>query len=322
MAGRKSPYIPQDPEERAQRIRELRAIGLFALENGCGGLSMWQYFKELRGLAVAGMYPERLEARIAICLAGEIRPAALSRSLSELRQIRKDAGELSRFEAFEQEFLSRMKGRPFTAHGYDRKTFDQLDHGAIWSQVAHHVSLLNDWGYQAFLNSGTLLGVVRDGQLIKHDDDVDLAVILNSDTLEGLAKEWSDLIERLRAADMFDEESFDDPKIIKLRRSCSVQIDLFPGWINDGKVFVYPHTCGELSEQDVLPLGACAVTGNPVPAEPEKMLVLNYGKDWREPNPYFSFPWKQAQRRFAAFREHIERELVHRKQDSFAIAAE
>lgn len=36
---------------------------------------------------------------------------------------------------------------------------------------------LKDAGHKAFLNSGTLLGLVPDGKLIDHDNDIDLGII-------------------------------------------------------------------------------------------------------------------------------------------------
>jgi len=47
------------------------------------------------------------------------------------------------------------------------------------------------------------------------------------------------------------------------------------------------------------------VTQLPIPAKPEKMLAVNYGSGWREPNPYFVFPWSEAKQRFSPFLKRV-----------------
>ncbi len=303
LAAEMPAQLNDDLARQAQRIFELRAIGLHALKFGCGDLPMWAYFAELKQLSVPGLYPERLEARIAICRAAQIRPNAMRRSLSELHTIRKEAGQLDKFVSFEQAVHISAGERLISAHSFDGARFTELDHGPVWAQTRAHIDVLSAMGYDVFLNSGTLLGVVRDQKLIGHDDDVDLAVLLNSETYADIAAEWSNLRVRLAQSGALDEKPSEDPKIIKLKPVGAVEIDLFPGWIMQDQVFVYPHTFGQLSRDEVLPLAQCAVTGNPIPAEPEKMLRLNYGDDWQTPNPYWAFPWKRAKKQFRALRE-------------------
>ena len=92
-----------------------------------------------------------------------------------------------------------------------------------------------------------------------------------------------------------------DRIILKLRGPDGVDIDLFPAWVAEGQVFVFPHTVGALSVDQVLPLRPCPVTGYPVPQDPEAMLEVNYGADWRVPDPLFKFDWPGAYQAFARF---------------------
>ena len=48
---------------------------------------------------------------------------------------------------------------------------------------------LKDAGLKAFLNSGTLLGLVPDGKLIDHDNDIDLGIIKNAGDEDAIIAE-------------------------------------------------------------------------------------------------------------------------------------
>ena len=294
-----------DMEPEVQRIRELRAIAFCALSIDATNLPMWNYFAELKHLSAPGMQGDVLEARIALCLAAQIRPALTVRMINNLRKLRKKEGRLQAFDAFEAFFKEALGEKRLTNHGYQSANFSDMDHALLWERVAAHISVLKERGYEVFLNSGTLLGVVRDQKLIDHDDDIDLAVILTADGPEAAAQEWRALTEEIRGLGLLDEAAFENPAIIKLMRIDDVQVDLFPTWISEDQVFLYPHTAGELTRADLLPLATCSVSGNPIPAAAEKMLALNYGAGWQTPDPYFKFPWVRANRRFAAFREAL-----------------
>ena len=291
------------PEER---LRELHAIARSALSFGPGGLDMWRCYGELKNLPVPpGMQAEHLEARIGIAVAKRIRPAATTRAIRELRELRLAQGNAQAFQVFEALFLKSLGNIRLTNHEYRADTFGDMDHAAVWETVRTHIKFLDEQNYQTFLNSGTLLGVVRDKRLIDHDDDVDLAVVLKAGSPQEAAAEWTALAQAVREGGLLDTSSFNDPAIIKLLPIDQVQVDLFPCWMVDGRVYLYPHTNGDLTVSDVLPLQPCKVTGNPIPADPEKMLAVNYGADWRVPDPYFKFPWTKARRLFAPFLERL-----------------
>jgi hypothetical protein len=292
-------------EARSLRISEIRMMAMAEIATKSTGMDHWAYYVELNELKRRPLSIEWLEGVIMLAVIGRIRPARVFGWMNKLREKREKLGQMDDFASFDTRLRNYLYPETLTNHGYDRQTFADLDHDSVWSHVESHLSALRDEGYEVFLNSGTLLGVVRDEKLIEHDDDIDLAVILKAGTEEEAAQEWRDLKGRLQDLELFDEDNHRQAAIYKLTPAGQTQIDLFPAWVQNGKVFVYPHTHGELALEDVLPLRKCAVTGNALPAAPEKMLTLNYGTGWDTPDPLFKFPWAAANDRFAPFLKRL-----------------
>lgn len=290
-----------DLSEKERRVFEIRAIALYALLIDDTDFKAFRYFAELKSLSSPRMRGEWLEARIATCIAGRIRPAIVVRTIKQLRNFRDSRGEIERFVAFEDLLKSGLGEERLTSHGFRPQSFADMDHSPIWDRIGEHMGFLTRQGYEVFLNSGTLLGVVRDGRLIDHDDDIDLAIILHAESAETAAQEWSALRSTMREAGILVEEQMMSDAIFKLTGHGDVKFDLFPAWFEGDRFFVYPHTFGDLTRDDVLPLSKCPKTGHYIPADSEKMLANNYGTDWRTPDPYFKFPWNAAKRKFKTF---------------------
>lgn len=292
-------------DAHVDRIHEIWLIGMAELYGKLGNLEHWRYYGELHQLKRRPLSTEWLEAVIAVAVAGRIRPARVLGYLKKLREKRAKHGQADQFEAFEglvRQYLHPMR---LTNHDYVGATFSDINHQTVWEQVRQHLSALSEQGYEVFLNSGTLLGVVRDKKLIDHDDDIDLALILKAKTAKKAAEEWRDLRGKLERLKLFDRKNFKDDPIYKLTPIGDTQIDLFPAWVEKGRMYVYPHTHGVLETKDVLPLRICELTGHALPANPEKMLEVNYGEGWKHPDPLFKFPWASANRAFEPFLKEL-----------------
>ncbi|MDP5334930.1 MAG: hypothetical protein NWR54_08100 [Paracoccaceae bacterium] len=299
------------PWQRREREQQIRDIALEQLTKPRAGFDPYVYIDELEQLSPARRRTvENLEATIMLCMGARMRPTRTRQSLRFLRDKRAENGELHLFDAFETFLKDAIGTDVLLAHGFAPKAFGSMDHDAIWNDLRGTVARLNDLGPGVFLNSGTLLGVTRDKALIAHDDDIDLAFVMKAQDATAAAREWIALRGTLVGMGLFSQEHYNpkDIAILKVKSAGDYMVDLFPAWIEGGRVFVYPHTYGELDVAQVLPTRPCAVTGLPVPAAPEAMLALNYGPGWQVSDPYFKFPWAQAKRNFAAFLDAVERE--------------
>ena len=189
---------------------------------------------------------EILEALIMLRVITRTRPANTVGSLRRLKAMRERDGAPEKFKQFDARIKRHLGGRALSNHGYDKSNFEEMDHKPVWAQIKSHIDVLEQNNYQVFLNSGTLLGVVREGKLIAHDNDVDLAVILKARDTKEAAAEWLALGHLLAETGMLDKEQTEGQEIYKLPAVNGIQIDLFPCWIQDSRVYVYPHTCGEM----------------------------------------------------------------------------
>ncbi len=292
-------------DQAAERVAEIRLMAMAEIAVKNTGIDGERLYYELHDIKRRPLSDEWLEASVMLAVIRRARPARVLGWLGKLRDRRRRADATAQFDAFEKRLRDYLYPDVLTNHGYGDATFAGLDHDAVWKTVNIHLSALNKAGYEVFLNSGTLLGVVRDARLIDHDDDVDLAVILKATTEAQAAAEWQAMRAMLEDADLFERGVPDQPAIYKIRPAGQTEFDLFPAWVEDGKFYIYPHTYGTLAEDDVLPLQPCKVSRQPIPRDPEKMLEINYGPNWRTPDPLFKFPWDDANARFSTFIESL-----------------
>ena len=189
--------------------------------------------------------------------------------------------------------------------------FEDLDTALLCQDLVDFYASIAPLGLPVFINSGTLLGAVREGTFIGHDDDVDLAVVLPASNQVEMFLRFREFYQALTEIGIGGLKPFYSAQtlVIKLETPNGLHVDIFPACIEEGRVYVWPHTCGELDESDVLPLSTAKLYGHdfPAPAEPEKMLVLNYGPGWQTPDSGFVFKWKAARKKFTPALSHYRK---------------
>ena len=198
--------------------------------------------------------------------------------------------------------LLRDKGLALGPHGLMR-TFE-LRSASEKRKVATELGTLlhwlnNEFGVPAFISSGTLLGIVRDGQFIAHDDDVDICYISNKSTEEEILDERAQIVTFLQSKKCNIKPS----GIAHLW--CSTpggqNLDIFTGFTEGEYCSMNPISRKEILTSDVLPLKLVKHDGVDLflPANPERLLEVNYGPGWRKPDPLWSFDWGKAKANFA-----------------------
>ncbi|WP_148574466.1 class I SAM-dependent methyltransferase [Nocardioides caldifontis] len=155
------------------------------------------------------------------------------------------------------------------------------------------IEVLADRGLPAFLAFGCLLGAVREGKLIGHDNDADVSylsahhhpfdVILESLRLERHFQTLGWRTRRMWAAYFKAYPPRDD--------GIEPAIDVFAAFIHAGQLYVLPTVRAPLPESAIVPLTTVTTEGVtlPAPADAPALLEATYGPGWRVPDPTFKF---------------------------------
>jgi len=142
-------------------------------------------------------------------------------------------------------------------------------------------------GYDILLYGGTLLGAMRERDLILSDNDFDIIIFHTVNIKEEVKKQIIDI----------------DNKFHNEKRLCGdlhflgqnhyfVEKNWFDGWHGwigeDDKFYTFYHINGELNKEDILPFKQIELKGEifNIPKNPEKMLEVLYGKKWITPLSY------------------------------------
>ncbi|MFT7261329.1 MAG: hypothetical protein ACI9MS_003203 [Glaciecola sp.] len=155
-----------------------------------------------------------------------------------------------------------------------------------------------EFGVPAFASSGTLLGLVREGQFLGHDDDLDLCYI-------SAFKEHDDILrERQELTKFLNNSGY---KVTNARGAhlwCTtpqrITIDIFTGWVVESNCVMHPLPIVGVPKESLLPLKIEEYNGFDlyVPRVPVDLLELNYGRNWECPDPLWVFDWGNARKSF------------------------
>jgi SAM-dependent methyltransferase len=183
------------------------------------------------------------------------------------------------------------------------RTFDSDSSGKarLLEATAELLDQLNDViGVPSFIAYGTLLGAVRGGRLIGHDDDIDVAYYSRFDHPADIMRESLVIERRLHELgwETFRRTGAFFRAIKRPEGEASLTVDVFASYHCNGWFALHKWVRGRLDRDAILPLGEVELEGRrlPAPRDPEALLALTYGPDWRVPDPAFSFDYAPSMR--------------------------
>lgn len=138
---------------------------------------------------------------------------------------------------------------------------------------------------------GTVLGCMRAGMVIQHDDDVDVILSLPAEVYHTIP---AGLDAAREALDRAGVHSFHWARsLIKTHTSVGRDLDFFVGIQEGPFVSWFPGPRKQILFEDVFPTVQRNLNGVscPMPAHPSSYLEKIYGSDWMVPNSSFAHQW-------------------------------
>lgn len=164
------------------------------------------------------------------------------------------------------------------------------------------LEVMTSVGLDGFLAYGTLLGAVREGAFIGHDNDLDLGYLSEARHPVDVVHESMRLQRALVRAGMKVERYSGAGLKVWVRDDSGIArgLDIFGGFWDGDRLVLLGELWTPFRREWVEPLSTVELEGHPfpAPAQPERLLEAMYGPDWQVPDPTFSFdPESEGRRR-------------------------
>lgn len=161
-------------------------------------------------------------------------------------------------------------------------------------------------GVRAWVSHGTLLGLVRQGRLLRHDKDIDFCVLHSEDSASFLRR-----VSGKGFVVQHVEGNATDSLYISVRKK-GIPIDLyfvFPSPHHHHQLSLYFRSDDFSAERVNFLLSAIpsefnrTVKGIPIPDIAEQLIVEGYGSHWRRPQTNWSIFFDPPNAHFTGIRE-------------------
>jgi SAM-dependent methyltransferase len=198
-------------------------------------------------------------------------------------------------------------GRPLAIDkwGFINRPFDMQDPALADSLLDDTRTILDflteRFGLPAFLAYGTLLGAVRAGRLIGHDNDIDIAYFSSHQDPIDLMQEAFRVQRELRREGwrVLKRSGGFFTLTVRQEDGTARNVDVYACFYVGDMLHLVDNVRAALPRTALMPLGSISLEGRtfPAPADPESLLAATYGAGWRVPDPSFRYQIPQQTRR-------------------------
>lgn len=195
--------------------------------------------------------------------------------------------------------LASAYGRPglaLTRHGFSPVGKLSRNPELFLEHLAQVVDILSDMGREPVLAYGTLLGAVRDGGFIAHDDDVDVLYRSPGHDRDSVVSDLARVRGQLQSLGYrVDSLLPNNLNMHVFHPRTGALMDIFPCWIQGEGLMLHMEgmKLRPIRSGIVYPRGAATLHGRafPAPADPAAFLEERYGPGWTVSDPFFEWPW-------------------------------
>jgi hypothetical protein len=185
-----------------------------------------------------------------------------------------------------------------TNHGVKRtfRFWSAEQKAAYIAQASYLIAALRAQGHEACLGYGGVLAVVREQDLIPHDDDIDVIVSAPRAAFATLADFMARTGAELASQGFRVAGNFVSHRHARLP-DWPAPVDVFFGFHETDSAAWYPGPRYGLRRDDVFPPIACTFFGVEIliPRNPFRYLEHVYGASWARPQPGWNHSWIEAE---------------------------
>ncbi len=194
------------------------------------------------------------------------------------------------------ELFFRRFAREIGAHGLTKTFFYWEEEEKHWYLNATNniISVMQEFTPDACLGFGGVLSYVRSGELIPHDDDLDIIIAVESQEYPTIPLALAAVEKFLRDRGFDVSGDFPSHRWIKIGNN--INVDVFVGLKEGEFVSFFPGPRCSLKLDEIFPPMKVFMHDVQVliPLNPFSYLEKIYGKSWRIPDRAFEHRWHKA----------------------------
>lgn len=158
------------------------------------------------------------------------------------------------------------------------------------------MGLLKEAGYQCVLSYGTLLGAIREGRFLSHDDDVDILYLSHEENINDVLHERECLFKMFSDFGYTVSAGEKNMNFHVKSKADGVLIDVFPSWIDGDCINLHmaKMKIDKLIAKKIFPSTSTALINGvefPIPEDSRYFLEERYGPFYFSSEKYFEWRW-------------------------------